>query len=95
MGSLREHTFAKPRRWRFDFAWPDLMIAFEYEGGTWSGGAHTRGGHYRSDCEKYNTAALMGWLVIRATADMVRDGSAFQYLERAINHRRSTHASPP
>ena len=33
--AVREHCFAKPRRWRFDFAWPDQWIALEIEGGTW------------------------------------------------------------
>lgn len=33
----REYTFAKPRRWRFDFAWIDDMVAAEVEGGIWSG----------------------------------------------------------
>ena len=29
-----EYRFAAPRRWRFDFAWPDLKLAVEVEGGT-------------------------------------------------------------
>ena len=42
-----------------------------YEGGIFSGGAHTRGKHFQSDCEKYNTAGLMGWRVFRLHCDMV------------------------
>lgn len=30
----REFRFAPPRRWRFDLAWPEMMLAIELEGGT-------------------------------------------------------------
>ena len=69
-----EFRFHPVRRWRFDLAYPDLKIAFEYEGGIFSGGAHTRGKHFQSDCEKYNTAGLMGWRVFRIYGDMVYKG---------------------
>lgn len=32
---VRELRFAPPRRWRFDLAWPDHMIALEVDGGTY------------------------------------------------------------
>ena len=60
-----EYRFHPTRRWRFDYAWPDLKLAVEYEGGTWSGGRHTRALGYAKDCEKYNEAALLGWKVFR------------------------------
>lgn len=70
----RECYFAIGRAWRFDLAWPEWMIAVEYEGASWvQGGAHNSGGGYRSDVDKYNEAAALGWCVIRVTADMVRD----------------------
>lgn len=71
---LREFRFHPKRRWRFDFCWPDFKVACEYEGGIFSGGAHTRGAHFKSDVEKYNTAALMGWRVFRIHCDMVYKG---------------------
>lgn len=79
----REYRFCE-RRWRFDFCWPDLMIAAEVEGGTWTRGRHTRGKGFENDCEKYNAAALDGWRVFRFTSNMVRDGRALDTLERAI-----------
>lgn len=71
---IREFLFAHPRKWRADFliAGHDLLI--EVEGGTWNGGRHTSGKGYRNDCEKYNAAVLLGYRVLRFTADMVRDG---------------------
>mgnify|MGYP001577975726 FL=1 len=69
----REYRFAGPRKLRADFyVRPDLLI--EVEGGSWSGGRHVSGVGYRNDCEKYNAAVLLGWRVLRFTADMVRDG---------------------
>jgi hypothetical protein len=82
--SSREHRFAPPRRWRFDFAWPAQRIALEIEGGSWAGGRHVRGRGYEADCEKYSEAALRGWRVLRATPGMVRDGRALALLERAF-----------
>lgn len=71
---VRELRFAPPRRWRFDFAFPDHLVAVEIEGGIYSGGRHTRGKGYEADCEKYNQAvAAGGWRVLRFTAGMLRD----------------------
>ena len=80
----RELQFAKPRRWRFDFAWPQYMLALEVEGGTWTGGRHTRGKGFEADLEKYNTATLMGWRVVRVTSAMARDGRALRLVESAL-----------
>jgi very-short-patch-repair endonuclease len=80
-----EYRFAPPRRWRFDFAWIDQKLAVEVEGGTWSRGRHTRGGGFAADCEKYNEAALLGWVVLRFTAEMVTSGEALGLIERALD----------
>jgi very-short-patch-repair endonuclease len=83
-GMARELQFAAPRRWRFDFAWPVHKFAVEVEGGSWIGGAHTRGKHFESDAEKYNEAALLGWTVLRVTPKMIEDGRAIELIKRAI-----------
>ena len=80
----REYQFEKARKWRFDFAWPQQMVAIECEGGTWSGGAHTRGKHFESDCEKYNLAAMLGWAVGRFTLAMIKRGDAIEWLVKAL-----------
>lgn len=79
-----EYRFAPPRRWRMDFAIPSLKIAIEAEGGTWTGGRHTRGDGFERDCIKYNEAAIDGWRVLRFTSDMISDGRALEQIERAI-----------
>ena len=83
---VTEYRFHPVRRWRFDFALPDRKIAIEYEGGTWNKGGHVRGKHYSSDCEKYSVASIMGWTVIRITADMLRDGTAHDLIRFAFEN---------
>jgi very-short-patch-repair endonuclease len=62
-----EYRFHPKRLWRFDFAYPDLKIAVEFEGAIWSNGRHNRGSGFIKDCEKYNEATLMGWKILRYT----------------------------
>lgn len=73
---VRNHRFHVERRWAADFAWPDLRLLVEIEGGTRSGGRHVRGDGYENDCEKYNAAAEVGWTVLRYTSGMVKSGHA-------------------
>ena len=80
----REHRFAKPRRWRFDFSWPDRLLALEVDGGTWTNGRHSRGKGVEADCEKACHAAILGWRVLRVTGDQVRDGRAVKWAEAAL-----------
>lgn len=79
----REYRFAPPRRWRFDFAWPESKVAVEVEGGRFVGGAHISVAGLERDVEKYNEAALAGWRVIRVFPEWVRDGRALTLIERA------------
>lgn len=84
----REFIFHPTRKWRFDFAWPEMLLAGEVEGGVWSGGRHTRGQGFIDDCEKYNEAASLGWTVLRFPAIVITDGRALGWLGRIINNRR-------
>ena len=79
-----EYKFHPRRRWRFDMAWPDEMLAVEIEGGVWSGGRHTTGAGFSADCEKYNEASLLGWRIIRVTGDHIENGAAIDWIRRAL-----------
>jgi very-short-patch-repair endonuclease len=81
---LWQYAFDPVRKWRFDAAWPAFRVAVEVDGGTWTGGRHTRGDGYERDCEKLNAATLAGWRVFRFTTEMVTDGRAVAVLERAL-----------
>ena len=68
----REYVFMplvdgdKPlRKYRFDLAWPKLMIACEIEGNLFTGGRHGGSPSARRDVDKYNFATLLGWRLIR------------------------------
>ncbi len=85
-----EYAFHANRNWRFDFCWKQQLVACEVEGGIWMQTTHGYSkGHahperFESDCEKYNEAALYGWLILRVTPTMIRDGRALDWLERAL-----------
>ena len=81
---LPEYRFHPSRRWRFDYAIFPFRVAVEFEGGVYTNGAHTRGKHYTSDCEKYNAATAMGWRVFRYTAEMMRDAAGVAEQLRAV-----------
>ena len=82
---VRELKFHPTRKWRFDFSWPEQMIAVEIEGGTWSGGRHTTGAGFEKDCEKYNEAAALGWAVYRFTSGMIKSGVAILFVSKLFH----------
>lgn len=84
----KEWAFAKPHRdFRFDFAWPDVRLAVEKEGGAFTGGRHTRGGGFTRDIDKYNLAALEGWTVLRCVPRHLTRPE-FVELVASVHHRR-------
>ena len=84
-----EYRFCDGRRWRFDYAWPDKMVALEIEGGIWIRGRHVTGLGYEKDCRKYSEAAVLGWKVLRVTPEMVENGEAMVLLRRALKSSSS------
>jgi hypothetical protein len=83
-----ERRFHPTRLWRFDYAWPEQKVALEVEGGIWSKGRHTRGRGYIGDMEKYNEAALHGWLVLRVAPQQLMSDAPILVM-RAIELRRA------
>ena len=68
---VREYVFAPPRRWRFDFAFPEQRVAVEIDGGQWApgGGRHAKD----ADKDKHNAAVLLGWRVLRFSGEMINN----------------------
>ena len=64
-----EFIFSKERKFRFDWAVPQLCIAIEYEGIFSEKSGHTTLSGYKKDVEKYNLATKLGWKILRYTAD--------------------------
>lgn len=80
----KEYRFAPPRRWRFDYCWPEEMVALEVNGGVWTRGRHTRGAGYVKDLEKMNRAQLLGWTVLQVTPQQVQSGECAALVREAL-----------
>lgn len=93
----REYEFCPGRKWRADFAWPDVTIcsmtgggdcewslAVEVDGGTWINGAHNRGAGTENDQVKQAAYAMLGWRVLRVGPTLVRSGHAVRWIALAL-----------
>lgn len=83
---VKEFLFHPTRKWRFDYAFPESKIALEVEGGVHTGGRHIRPRGFLNDMEKYNTAATMGWRVLRTTPDELRTFKTIEMIKVAMSY---------
>lgn len=92
-GIKKRLSAAKLKDWRFDFAWPELMLAVEVEGITSYGrnkngsmrlGRHQTAKGMEEDCLKYGEAMKLGWNLYRCTGGMVKQGIAINTVEYLI-----------
>jgi hypothetical protein len=83
----KELMFHPIRKWRFDYAWSELKIALEIHGGIYTNGRHTKGKGFTEDKVKINSAQLLGWLVIEATTEHVKNGQMLEWVTEAIAFR--------
>lgn len=86
----KEFQFHPKRKWRFDYYIPELKLGIEVEGGTYketwyrdkrtgelkhhTGGRHNTGEGFLNDCEKYNTATILGFKILRFPPDKLISG---------------------
>jgi len=82
-----EYRFHPLRKWRFDYAWPAHMLAMEIDGGVWTQGRHSRGAGKIADMEKLSEAAILGWRVLYAVPDDLKNGLALDRVMRALTDR--------
>jgi very-short-patch-repair endonuclease len=88
-----EWYFHPTRKWRFDYALPELKIAIEVDGGLFNSyrgkhaGRHSGGIGQLNDMEKMNAAAELGWLVFHYTPDDFLNHT--QQLENAIKFKKN------
>lgn len=83
-GVRRRLLLAGLKDWRWDFAWPAALVALEMDGGGFVGGRHGRGVGIEKDCEKYSTAAVFGWRLVRCTPRQVKSGQAAEWITNAL-----------
>lgn len=61
-----QYRLVQERLWKYDFAFPSQKLLIEIQG---MGRGGSRGGHQtaqgmRNDCDKHNTAVLLGWRIL-------------------------------
>lgn len=80
-----EYKFLADRRFRADWAVPELRLLFEYDGVMHHA---TKAGAWR-DAEKANLAQLSGWMFIRVNSASLKDGSGYAIAGCAIDLRET------
>lgn len=80
----RQYRLLTTRKFRWDLAWPDHLLAVEVDGGTWTGGRHVRGSGVEADSEKQCLAAVAGWRTMRVTGRMIDTGLAVDLIGAAL-----------
>jgi very-short-patch-repair endonuclease len=94
----REYKFAAEalgRGWRFDFCWPAYKAALEVEGlcvkrvngELVTTGRHVHPAGFRADAEKYATAAVMGWHVLRFEQTQISSGVAIDFTVQLLRSK--------
>lgn len=86
---VKEYQFHEKRKWRFDFCWPEYKVALEVEGGVWMSGHGKKSRHFTgkgalADMEKYNTAASLGWRILRVTPDNLNTHSTINFIKESL-----------
>lgn len=92
----REFQFCGTRKWQSDFLIAaadnynirrsntrDILV--EVEGGTRSGlSRHSRGDGFEKDCEKYNAASTLGYILLRFSTQQTKSGVALRTIKEAM-----------
>ena len=83
-----EWYFHPERKWRFDYALPELKIAIEIDGGLFTGGRHSGGMGQYKDFQKLNSASELGWLVFHYIPDEKFSLEMRKQVAKAISLRK-------
>ncbi len=70
---IEEFKFCEARQWRADYKTANGQWLIELDGGVYSNGRHNRSSGYIEDCIKLNTAALLGYRVLRIPTGCATD----------------------
>ena len=77
-----QYKWHPERLFRADYAYPDIKLLIEVDGGTWAKMGHSRGSGIEKDRIKDAEALMLGFKTLRVTGTMVMDGKAIGYLEK-------------
>lgn len=79
---LLEFRFMQSRDWRFDYAWPDFMLAVEVQGMV-----HRIKARFLSDVEKLAYAQMHGWTVLLISGQDIRSPRGVLWLQTLLEQR--------
>ena len=85
---VKEYMFHYTRKWRFDYAIPELKVAIEIDGGVWDYGRHNRPQGYINDMEKLNNAISLGWYVLRFTTYDRMTNATLSLIKKTVELRQ-------
>lgn len=69
-----QFSYASPRGFKADVAFPEYKLLIEAEGGVWGRiSGHNSGSGIESDCERTNAATIAGYSQLRFTTQTLRD----------------------
>ena len=95
LAPVSQFKFHPERRWRFDFAFPDVMVCVDVDGGVFAAenketaGRHARGAGIVAAFEKRNAAAELGYCVLCYGPPQIRSGESALQIERIVTARRT------
>ena len=81
--TLFEYKFLPDRKYCFDLADLTTRIAYEADGGMWTGG-HMRGKKLEDQYEKDRLAQVNGWRIFRFTNRQILNGEAKKWLQEHL-----------
>lgn len=95
-----EYRFHPIRKFRWDYAWPEVErivdvgggvwathnqpVALEVQGGIWNRGAHGRGIGITRDHEKFSLGAVYGWRILYCTPADLCASATLDLIRRAL-----------
>lgn len=79
VGWVLQHQPIPTRKWRLDFAWPDLKVAIEVQGMV-----HRIKQKFKRDIEKRAELMLAGWEVLEVDGEAIADGAALAWVKRLL-----------
>jgi hypothetical protein len=85
---IPEYRFNPGRKWKSDYYIPSLRLLIEQEGGIYTGQAHGSIKGILRDIEKYNSATLLGYRVLRYPPDKLYTTQTLEDIKTLIKLTR-------
>lgn len=85
---VRQHKPLALRKFRMDFAWPELRVGVEVQGAV-----HRIKGRWKGESERRALLQLAGWRVLEVNRDDIKSGRALTWLQQLLRQEETRCAS--